>query len=106
MSGRPQSSKSGALTSPSRHQQTDAEVGKEMLYTTNEDVPGIIGQLGQILGTNKINIANFTLGRSEIGGEAIALLYLDGPITSDAVNQLKDTGMFKQVKPLAFDITK
>jgi D-3-phosphoglycerate dehydrogenase len=84
----------------------DAEVGKDMLYTTNEDVPGIIGQLGQILGTNKINIANFTLGRSEIGGEAIALLYLDGPITSDAVNQLKDTGMFKQVKPLAFDITK
>ena len=54
----------------------------------------------------RINIANFTLGRSEIGGEAIALLYLDGPITSDAVNQLKDTGMFKQVKPLAFDITK
>ena len=46
------------------------------------------------------------LGRSEIGGEAIALLYLDGPITSDAVNQLKGTGMFKQVKPLAFDITK
>ena len=84
----------------------DAEVGKDMLYTTNEDGPGIIGQLGQILGTNKINIANFTLGRSEIGGEAIALLYLDGPITSDAVNQLKDTGMFKQVKPLAFDITK
>ena len=84
----------------------DAEVGKDMLYTTNEDVPGIIGQLGQILGTNRINIANFTLGRSEIGGEAIALLYLDGPITSDAVNQLKDTGMFKQVKPLAFDIAK
>lgn len=77
-----------------------------MCCATNEDVPGIIGQLGQILGTNRINIANFTLGRSEIGGEAIALLYLDGPITSDAVNQLEDTGMFKQVKPLAFDITK
>ena len=67
----------------------DAEVGKNMLYTTNEDVPGIIGQLGQILGLNKINIANFTLGRAEIGGEAIALLYLDGPITPDAVKQLK-----------------
>ena len=84
----------------------DAEVGKHMLYTTNEDVPGIIGQLGQILGSNDTNIANFTLGRAEIGGEAIALLYLDGPITADAVNQLKDTGMFKQVKPLAFEITK
>ena len=47
-----------------------------MLYTTNEDVPGIIGRLGQILGSNNTNIANFTLGRAEIGGEAIALLFI------------------------------
>ena len=42
----------------------DAEIGRHMLYTTNEDVPGIIGTLGQTLGQNGVNIANFTLGRS------------------------------------------
>ncbi|MEM1301373.1 MAG: phosphoglycerate dehydrogenase, partial [Pseudomonadota bacterium] len=51
----------------------DAEIGRHMLYTTNEDVPGIIGLLGNTMGKNGVNIANFTLGRSEVGGEAIAL---------------------------------
>jgi len=38
----------------------DAEIGEHMVYTTNEDVPGIIGSLGQTLGSNDVNIANFT----------------------------------------------
>ena len=51
----------------------DAEIGANMVYTTNEDVPGIIGALGQTMGENGVNIANFTLGRSQRGGEAIAM---------------------------------
>ena len=37
----------------------DAEIGQHMLYTTNKDVPGIIGTLGQTMGENGVNIANF-----------------------------------------------
>ena len=48
----------------------DAEIGAHMLYTTNEDVPGIIGTLGQTLGENGVNIANFTLGRSRVGRQS------------------------------------
>jgi len=33
-----------------------------MLYTTNKDVPGIIGALGLTLGTNGVNIANLRWG--------------------------------------------
>jgi D-3-phosphoglycerate dehydrogenase len=80
----------------------DAEIGPYMLFTTNEDIPGIIGTLGKTLGENSINIANFTLGRSAIGGEAIGLLYLDGPVTAPVVDELKNTGRFRQVKPLEF----
>jgi D-3-phosphoglycerate dehydrogenase len=82
----------------------DAEVGENMVYTTNHDVPGIIGVLGSILGANDVNIANFTLGRSEAKGEAIALLYLDEPLPAKAVEELKATGKFKQVKPLRFEV--
>jgi D-3-phosphoglycerate dehydrogenase len=82
----------------------DAEIGANMLYTTNEDVPGIIGLLGNTMGKNGVNIANFTLGRNAVGGEAIALLYVDHPIPSDVLNTLDGTGMFTQVKPLAFDV--
>ncbi len=82
----------------------DAEIGAHMLYTTNEDVPGIIGLLGNTMGKNGVNIANFTLGRSEVGGEAIALLYVDHPISGEVLNTLEGTGMFQQVKPLEFEV--
>ncbi|MEQ9692659.1 phosphoglycerate dehydrogenase [Shimia sp. SDUM112013] len=83
----------------------DAEVGANMLYTTNEDVPGIIGTLGQTMGENGVNIANFTLGRADVGGEAIALLYVDAPVPAPIIDKLCKTGMFRQVKPLAFDVS-
>jgi D-3-phosphoglycerate dehydrogenase len=80
----------------------DAEIGQHMLYTTNEDVPGIIGLLGMTMGKNNVNIANFTLGRSGVGADAIAILYLDQPIDPKVVNTLESTGMFSQVKALEF----
>jgi D-3-phosphoglycerate dehydrogenase len=82
----------------------DAEVGRHMVYTTNEDVPGIIGTLGQTMGVNGVNIANFTLGRADVKGEAIALLYVDAPVPATAVKQLHETGLFTQVKLLEFDV--
>ena len=82
----------------------DAEIGEHMLYTTNEDVPGIIGTLGMTLGQQGVNIANFTLGRHAAKGEAIALLYVDEVVPDAALDALKATGKFRQVKPLSFDI--
>lgn len=84
--------------------QVDAEIGRHMLYTTNEDVPGIIGTLGQTMGENGVNIANFTLGRSEVGGEAIALLYIDHKVDDAVIENLNKTGMFQSIKPLEFDV--
>ena len=82
----------------------DAEIGRHMLYTTNEDVPGIIGLLGMTMGKNGVNIANFTLGRSGPGENAIAILYLDERIDPKVVETLENTGMFQQVRPLEFDV--
>ncbi|WP_170447600.1 phosphoglycerate dehydrogenase [Ruegeria arenilitoris] len=82
----------------------DAEVGAHMLYTTNEDVPGIIGTLGKTMGEHGVNIANFTLGRAQAGGEAIALLYVDEPVPAEARAKLAETGLFTQIKPLEFDV--
>ena len=66
------------------------------------DVPGIIGALGQTLGENGVNIANFTLGRSAKGGEAIAILYVDDPVPEPVLDKLRRTGKFTQVKALQF----
>ena len=83
----------------------DAEVGAHMLYTTNQDVPGIIGILGQTLGENDVNIANFTLGCKIEGGEAAELLYVDGPVQKDVLEKLKKTGVIKKIKALTFGVT-
>ncbi len=83
----------------------DAEIGAHMLYTTNKDAPGIIGALGQVMGQNDVNIANFTLGRSSVGADAIALLYIDHPLPESAMAALTETGLFQSIKPLAFSIT-
>ncbi len=82
----------------------DAEIGAHMLYTTNEDVPGIIGLLGMTMGKNNVNIANFTLGRSGVGQDAIAILYLDQQIDPRVIETLEGTGMFSQVKALQFEV--
>ena len=82
----------------------DAEIGPNMLYTTNKDVPGIIGTLGVTMGESGVNIANFTLGRSGEGEDAIGLLYVDNPIPDGVLPKLRATGLFQSVNPLAFQV--
>ncbi len=81
----------------------DAEIGEHMLYTTNRDEAGVIGRLGNTMGENGVNIANFTLGRNARGGDAIALLYVDDPVAPEVVENLSRTGMFGSVRALRFD---
>ena len=56
----------------------DAEFGPSMLYVTNQDKPGFIGRFATLLGEAGINIATFHLGRDAAGGNAIALVEIDG----------------------------
>jgi D-3-phosphoglycerate dehydrogenase len=58
----------------------EAELGPHMLYVTNRDKPGFIGRLGTLLGERGHNIATFHLGRQSAGGDAIALVEIDGDI--------------------------
>ncbi|MGV6849178.1 MAG: phosphoglycerate dehydrogenase [Marinibacterium sp.] len=80
----------------------ESDIGENMLYTTNTDVPGIIGTLGRVLGEGGVNIANFTLGRAAPGGEAIALLRVDERVSDGVIRDLKATGLFRQARPLVF----
>jgi D-3-phosphoglycerate dehydrogenase / 2-oxoglutarate reductase len=80
----------------------EAELTPSMLYVTNEDKPGHIGRLGTLLGTLGINIANFNLGRAEVGGDAIALLSIDGSLTDDQLKQIAALEGVKQAKALSF----
>ena len=66
----------------------DAKLGPNMLYLTNEDKPGIIGGVGTILGDAGVNIATFHLGRSQEGGDAIALIEIDDPPSQELIDKV------------------
>ena len=56
------------------------------------------------MGRNGVNSANFTLGRSARGADAIALLYVDDPVPDHAIEALRKTGLFQQIRPLSFAV--
>ncbi len=60
-----------------------------LLLISNNDVPGIVGQIGTLLGNNGVNIAGMTLGRDMPGGQAKTLLKIDSAISDDLMRQIK-----------------
>ncbi|MCM8764636.1 MAG: phosphoglycerate dehydrogenase [Candidatus Omnitrophica bacterium] len=54
----------------------------------NDDVPGIVGHIGRILGEKSVNIASMTMGRKVKGGPAITVLNLDQEIDKQTVNEI------------------
>jgi D-3-phosphoglycerate dehydrogenase len=64
----------------------------------------MIGFIGMTLGTAGVNIANFQLGRDKQGGDAIALLYVDGDVDDTVLAQLTANQAIRQAKLLTFNI--
>ncbi len=60
-----------------------------MLVMRNRDVPGVIGRVGTILGERGVNISRFHLGRRERGGEAMAVIEVDAPLTNKTLAELR-----------------
>jgi D-3-phosphoglycerate dehydrogenase / 2-oxoglutarate reductase len=80
----------------------DAEFAPHMLYVTNEDKPGFIGRLGTLLGAANVNIANFTLGRSAPGSDAIALVEVDGEVDKEVLADIRKLPHVKRARTLLF----
>jgi D-3-phosphoglycerate dehydrogenase / 2-oxoglutarate reductase len=80
----------------------EAELGPHMLYVTNADKPGFIGAFGTILGDRGVNIATFHLGRDQPGGNAIALVEVDGPVPPSVLAAVEALPQVKQARALRF----
>jgi D-3-phosphoglycerate dehydrogenase len=80
----------------------EAELNGQMIYIVNTDAPGFIGALGTVLGQGGINIATFNLGRHDEGGEAVALVAVDDPITPQVSARLSAIPGVREVVPLSF----
>ena len=80
----------------------EASLASRMLYVNNDDKPGLIGNLGTLLGKAGINIANFHLGRNDEHNEAIALVEIDQQVTADVLEAIGKLPSVRQAKLLRF----
>ncbi len=88
----------------------EAELTGTLVIIRNQDVPGVIGRIGTVLGEAKLNIASFALGRSHAArsssvpqGQALALVQLDvakdaGGSLDSAVAELRNVQAISSVR--------
>jgi D-3-phosphoglycerate dehydrogenase len=60
-----------------------------MLIIYNNDVPGIIGQIGTILGKHNINISKMSFGRERPGENSISVLNVDCEVPKEVLEEIK-----------------
>ena len=59
-----------------------------MLY--NRDVPGVVGQVGTLLGRGQVNIAGLELGREGVGERAVSLFHVDDPVPEPVLAEVRE----------------
>ena len=84
----------------------EAPLDGYMVFAKNDDVPGVVGQLGTILGDNHVNIADFSLGRREgvtkasAPAEAVSVIRVDGVLSKVVLDQLREVEAVNFVRPV------
>jgi D-3-phosphoglycerate dehydrogenase len=86
----------------------EAALSGSLIFMKNQDVPGVIGHVGTVLGRNKINIANFWLGRRDVPLrpgeplEAVAVVSVDEVVPESVLAQLRDNPAVKLARSVEF----
>jgi len=68
--------------------EVDVNPSKYMLFIQNMDVPGVIGNIGRVLGQENINVATMQVGRNARGELAIMILNVDDEANDEILNKL------------------
>ena len=95
----------------------EAPLEGTVLTLRNQDVPGVIGRVGTILGDHRINIANFALGRASgehwlPQGTALAVVQVDGEVTEavlralrgvEAITEVHEASLGQKLQPVSVE---
>ena len=79
-----------------------------LIFLKNDDVPGVIGHVGSVLGRNGVNIANFSLGRKEtrpgddMPYEAVSVVESDQAVPDQVLVELLQHDAVKMARPVEF----
>jgi len=73
----------------------------ELLLIYNNDKPGVIGNIGNTMGKNNINIARMHFGREAAGGIAISVVSLDAKPGANVIDELKALPNILSIKQIS-----
>lgn len=76
-----------------------------ILFIRNQDVPGVIGRVGTVLGNGNINIANFNLGRNPQVKEAIAIANVDNSVPAAVLKEIQSIPAVSQARVITVEQT-
>ena len=63
-------------------------------------MPGIIGQIGSLLGEHNVNIASMQVGRRIVRGDAVMVLSIDDPIPNDLLKAIHAINGIQEAYPV------
>ena len=66
----------------------DVPISEHMAFFRYHDRPGVVGQMGQILGQAGINIGGMQVSRDAAGGHALVALTVDSTIPSETLEEI------------------
>ena len=67
----------------------DIEPSQHMVFLRYEDVPGMIGRIGTLIGAHGVNIAFMNVGRKKVEGKAIMGLALDDQLPASVLDEIR-----------------
>ena len=76
----------------------DAELFDHLLIVENEDVPGIIGKVGTLLGDRGINISQMSCGRIKDAKNAVNIFTVEGQIEDSLVKEVSSINGIRRVE--------
>ncbi|MHB1390676.1 MAG: phosphoglycerate dehydrogenase [Thermoleophilia bacterium] len=80
----------------------DIEPAQYMAFFRYDDIPGMIGRVGTLLGDRDINIANMNVGRKKRAGKAVMAVTLDKPIPADVLAEIRALKEFDDINFITF----
>lgn len=69
--------------------EVESNLDKHLLVLFCKDKPGLIGNIGTIVGKKNINIAQMNFGRNESGGNSITVLNTEALIPEETIEEIK-----------------
>jgi D-3-phosphoglycerate dehydrogenase len=76
----------------------EAPLQGTMIVMCNDDTPGVIGQIGTILGKHGVNIANFALGREADRAVGVVIVDEMEPIPAAVLDELRSVKAIREAR--------